>query len=43
MKLFLIIAIIAVLAVVVIAMQRTGPRITKIDRHVDRDEEERGE
>ena len=39
MKLFLIIAIVALLAVVVIAMQRTGPRITRIDRHVDRDED----
>jgi hypothetical protein len=39
MKLFLIIAIVALLALVVIAMQRTGPRITRIDRHVDRDED----
>ncbi|HEX2803585.1 MAG TPA: hypothetical protein VHN55_06330 [Sphingomicrobium sp.] len=38
MKLLLAIAIVAILAVVVLAMQRSGPRVTKIDREVDRED-----
>jgi hypothetical protein len=37
-KLLLAIAIVAILAVVVLAMQRSGPRVTKIDREVDRED-----
>ena len=40
MKLFLFIAIVAILAVVVIAMQRSGTRITKIDRRRDSHEDD---
>jgi Tfp pilus assembly protein FimT len=37
-KLFLVIAIVAVLAVIVVAMQRSGPRVTRIDRDVERED-----
>ena len=37
MKLFLFIAVVAILAIVVISMQRGGTRITRIDRTRDRD------
>ena len=40
-KLFLNIAIVAIAAVVIIAMQRSGTRITRIDRrHDEREDEE---
>lgn len=40
-RVLIVIAILAVLAIVVVAMQRTGPRITRIDRRVERDREGR--
>ncbi|HET9810291.1 MAG TPA: hypothetical protein VFP53_01175 [Sphingomicrobium sp.] len=40
MKLFLIIAVVALAAIVVLAMRRTGPRITTIDRTRDADEDD---
>lgn len=40
-RLLIVIAILAVLAIVVVAMQRTGPRIIRIDRRVERDREGR--
>jgi hypothetical protein len=41
MKLFLIIALVAVLAAVVIAMQRSGTRITTIEQRRESDEDDR--
>ena len=41
MKLFLVIALIAVLAAVVIAMQRSGTRITTIEHRRESDEDDR--
>jgi Tfp pilus assembly protein FimT len=40
-RLLIVIAILAVLAIVVVAMQRNGPRITRIDRRVERNREDR--
>jgi hypothetical protein len=40
-RLFIIVAIAAVLVLVVVAMQRSGPRITRIDRRVEHDREGR--
>ena len=39
MKLFLFVAVVAILAIVVISMQRSGNRITRIDRRSEEDEE----
>jgi hypothetical protein len=36
-KLFLIVAIVAIVVLIVVAMQRSGPRITRIDRRVHHD------
>ncbi|HEU5482874.1 MAG TPA: hypothetical protein VFU80_07290 [Sphingomicrobium sp.] len=35
MRLFLLIALVAIIAIVIISMQRSGTRITKIDRRHD--------
>lgn len=40
MKLFLVIAIVAVLAIVILSMKRGGTRITRIDRERKRDDED---
>lgn len=40
MKLFLLIAIVAVLAIVVLSMKRGGTRIIRIDRHSEREDED---
>src|SRR3546814_5887865 len=42
MKLFLLIALVAVIAAVVIAMQRSGTRITRIERRRESEEDEIG-
>ena len=41
MKLLLAIAIVAILVVVVLAMQRSGTRITRIERRTEREDENR--
>ena len=40
MKLFLLIALVAVIAAVVIAMQRSGTRITRIERRREGEEDD---
>ena len=39
MKLFLFIALVAIVAIVIISMQRSGTRITRIDRRREDDDD----
>lgn len=40
MRLFLLLALVAIVAIVLISMQRSGPRITRIERRRDSQEDD---